>query len=205
MLAVSDHPPAPREPRLMLTQEDDIDAHALRRRGWSISAIARHLGRDRKTIRAYLSGERTAGVRAPAGADVFAPFASTARRGSKRTRTCGRPRCSTRSPRWATTGPTRGSRTTCGSAGCARRASRATRRRAGRSRSSIIRRGGNPMGLGRSARPAGRVGRVRAAPRHLLVGALSHSGKWRGVLAESDRPTAPGRRPTPGRRPAWAG
>jgi hypothetical protein len=35
----------------MLTQEDDIDIHALRRRGWSISAIARHVGRDRKTIR----------------------------------------------------------------------------------------------------------------------------------------------------------
>ena len=34
----------------MLTQEEDVDAHALRRRGWSISAIARHLGKDRKTI-----------------------------------------------------------------------------------------------------------------------------------------------------------
>ena len=50
----------------MLTWEEDVDAHALRRRGWSISAIARHLGKDRKTIRAYLNGERTAGVRAPA-------------------------------------------------------------------------------------------------------------------------------------------
>ena len=60
----------------MLTQEDDIDAHALRKRGWSISAIARHLGRDRKTIRAYLSGDGTAGVRAPAGDDAFAPFAA---------------------------------------------------------------------------------------------------------------------------------
>ena len=49
----------------MLTQEDDIDAHALRR-GWSISAIARHLGRDRKTIRAYLTGERSP-VCAPGG------------------------------------------------------------------------------------------------------------------------------------------
>ena len=27
----------------MLTQEDDVDAHALRKRGWTISAIARHL------------------------------------------------------------------------------------------------------------------------------------------------------------------
>jgi hypothetical protein len=28
----------------MLTQEDDVDAHALHKRLWSISAIARHLG-----------------------------------------------------------------------------------------------------------------------------------------------------------------
>ncbi len=40
----------------MLTREDDVDAHALHARGWSISAIARHLGHDRKTIRAYVSG-----------------------------------------------------------------------------------------------------------------------------------------------------
>jgi transposase len=57
----------------MLTREDDIDVHALRRQGWTISAIARHLGHDRKTIRAYLAG-RQAGVRAPAGPDGFAPF-----------------------------------------------------------------------------------------------------------------------------------
>lgn len=58
----------------MLTQEDDVDAHALRKRGWSISAIARHLGHDRKTIRAYLNGERTAGVRVGAGVSPFDPF-----------------------------------------------------------------------------------------------------------------------------------
>lgn len=32
----------------------DVEAKALRARGWSISAIARHLGRDRKTVRAYV-------------------------------------------------------------------------------------------------------------------------------------------------------
>ena len=47
----------------MLTPEDDVDAHALHRRGWTISAIARHLGHDRKTIRAYLTGGRVAGQR----------------------------------------------------------------------------------------------------------------------------------------------
>ena len=48
----------------MLTREEDIDAHAFFKQGWTISAIARHLGRDRKTIRAHLRGDRTAGVRA---------------------------------------------------------------------------------------------------------------------------------------------
>ncbi len=47
----------------MLTQEEDVDANALHRRGWTISAIARHLHKDRKTIRAYVIGQRTAGVR----------------------------------------------------------------------------------------------------------------------------------------------
>lgn len=42
----------------MLTREEDVDAHAVRRQVWSISATARHLGRDRKTIRAYSNGER---------------------------------------------------------------------------------------------------------------------------------------------------
>jgi hypothetical protein len=60
----------------MITREEDIDAHALHRRGWTISAIARHLGRDRKTIRAYLRGDREAGVRARAAADPFGPFAT---------------------------------------------------------------------------------------------------------------------------------
>ena len=41
----------------MLTQGDDVEVHALAGRGWSISAIARHLGRDHKTVRAYVRGE----------------------------------------------------------------------------------------------------------------------------------------------------
>jgi transposase len=41
----------------MLTQEDDVEIHALAARGWSVSAIARHTGRDRKTVRRYLNGE----------------------------------------------------------------------------------------------------------------------------------------------------
>jgi transposase len=51
-----------------------VEAQALRAQGWSVSAIARHLGRDRKTIRTYLSGERTPGVRRSTGEDPFARF-----------------------------------------------------------------------------------------------------------------------------------
>jgi hypothetical protein len=47
----------------MLSLEEDVQAQALRQQGWSISAIARHLGVDRKTVRAYLSGEREPGRR----------------------------------------------------------------------------------------------------------------------------------------------
>jgi DNA-binding NarL/FixJ family response regulator len=46
-------------PPLMLTQGEDVEADALKKRGWSTSAIARHLGRDRGTVRAYLNGVST--------------------------------------------------------------------------------------------------------------------------------------------------
>jgi transposase len=59
----------------MITREEDIDIHALFRRGWTVSAIARHTGRDRKTIRGYLRGDRVAGVRARTMPDPFDPFA----------------------------------------------------------------------------------------------------------------------------------
>lgn len=55
----------------MLTQEEDVEIHALRRQGWTISEIARHTGRDRKTIRAYLDGVRRPGVRSVVEADPF--------------------------------------------------------------------------------------------------------------------------------------
>ncbi len=39
----------------MLTKEDDVEIHALAARGWTKAAIARHTGRDRKTIQKYLA------------------------------------------------------------------------------------------------------------------------------------------------------
>ena len=41
----------------MLTQEEDMEIAALRGRGWTVAAIARHTGRDRKTVKVYLKGE----------------------------------------------------------------------------------------------------------------------------------------------------
>jgi transposase len=58
----------------MLTQGEDVEVHALRQRGWTISAIARHVGRDPKTVRAYLSGVRQPGRRARSRPDVLAPL-----------------------------------------------------------------------------------------------------------------------------------
>src|SRR3954471_7013671 len=55
----------------MLTCEDEVEITALARRGWSISAISRHTGRDRKTIRAWLAGQRR---RREAGSSVLEPY-----------------------------------------------------------------------------------------------------------------------------------
>jgi transposase len=56
----------------MLSGEDVVEIVALHRRGWSISAIARRTGRDRKTVRAWLvEGERRRRARAPS---VLEPF-----------------------------------------------------------------------------------------------------------------------------------
>jgi transposase len=51
-----------------------MEATALREQGWSISAIARHLGRNRETIRNHLNGTRVAGERRRSEPDLFEPF-----------------------------------------------------------------------------------------------------------------------------------
>ncbi|MFI6843989.1 Mu transposase domain-containing protein [Kitasatospora sp. NPDC050467] len=60
----------------MLTKEEFEEVRARRAQGWSISAIARHLGRDRKTVRSYLDGGRIAGVRSRPqdGFTRFSPY-----------------------------------------------------------------------------------------------------------------------------------
>ena len=173
----------------MLTQEDDIDIHALRRRGWSISAIARHVGRDRKTVRSYLEGKRQVGVRAPAGGDAFGPFV---------------PYCAARLTEdphlWATA--LFDEVTALGYDRSYPAFTRALRARSLRPACERCRpTGDRPVAViehppGEETQwdwvelpnpPGGWDGYGRTA--YLLVGALSHSSKWRGVLCESmDQP-----------------
>lgn len=60
----------------MLTQEDDVEIHALARRGWSVSAIARHTGRDRKTVRKYLARPSAVRESAPSCLEPFRAYLS---------------------------------------------------------------------------------------------------------------------------------
>jgi transposase len=168
----------------MLTREDDIDVHALHRQGWTISAIARHLGRDRKTIRAYLAG-RQAGVRARSGPDRFEPFA-----GYCAQRLADDPHL------WASTlfdellelgydrsYPTmtralraRGLRPACEPCHPAK----------GRAVAVIEHPPGEETQWDWVELPDPPQAWGWGKNAHLLVGALSHSGRWRGVLCESE-------------------
>lgn len=122
----------------MLTQEEDMEIAALRGRGWSVSAIARHTGRDRKTIRAYLAGQAKLRERA---ASVLEPYRSYRWHGSWTIRTCWGRCCSARLEGLGSIVPIRRSRGSCGRLGCVRFVSAAgVAVSTSRSR-SIIRRG----------------------------------------------------------------
>ena len=168
----------------MLTREEDIDVHALRRQGWTISAIARHLGRDRKTIRSYLNG-REAGTRTRAAPDPFEKFEAYC---AQRLRDDPHLWAATLFDELLELGydrsyPTltrqlreRGLRPAC-------EPCRPTKDRA----VAIIE---HPPGQETQwdwvelPDPPEHWGWGRTA--HLLVGALSHSGSWRAVLCESE-------------------
>ncbi|MGO9753117.1 MAG: IS21 family transposase [Solirubrobacteraceae bacterium] len=51
-----------------------MEIHALARRGWSVSAIARHTGRDRKTIAKYLAEKAPAREPAASCLEPFRPY-----------------------------------------------------------------------------------------------------------------------------------
>lgn len=58
----------------MLSERSSVDIHALKRQGMTISEIARRTNHDRKTIRAYLNGDRVPGRRERAAPDSFDAF-----------------------------------------------------------------------------------------------------------------------------------
>jgi len=58
----------------MLTEEDDVEIHALAARGWSVSAISRHTGRDRKTVRTCLAAPRPARAPAPSCLEPYRAY-----------------------------------------------------------------------------------------------------------------------------------
>ena len=72
----------------MFTGNEDMEASALRAQGWSISAIARHLGRNRETIRNHLNGTRVPGVRRRTEADPFEAFVPYVRERAPRRPPC---------------------------------------------------------------------------------------------------------------------
>ncbi len=81
----------------MLTGAEDVEVHALHKQGWTISAIARHTGRNRRTIRNYINGVTTPGVRKPAREARSGRSSSTSPAGWPRIRTCGLAPCATSS------------------------------------------------------------------------------------------------------------
>jgi transposase len=170
----------------VLSRDEDVEAHALRRRGWTVAAIARHLNRDPRTIKAHLDGTRVAGVRRRFVEDPFEPFAEYCR-----IRLAEDPHL------WASV--LRDEIVGLGYGGGYSTFTRALRRfglrpvcqpcqSAGSADSALI---DHPAGeetqfdwveLPNPPAAWGLTGKHA----HLLVGALSHSGRWRGVLAETE-------------------
>lgn len=162
-----------------------MEAHALRRRGWSISAIARHLGHDRKTIRAYLSGIREPGARRKSVPDLIDPFVEYVR-----LRLADDPHL------WASTlldevqplgftGSYQSLTAAIRRLGL-RPACQACHAARGRDVAVIEHPPGAETQFDWVELPDPPAGWGVGRQAHLLVGALSHSGRWRGVLAESE-------------------
>jgi transposase len=164
----------------MLTWEEDVEVSALHHRGWTISAIARHLGRSRTTIRAYVRGERQPGERRRSVPDPLAPYLAYV---SERLR---------EDPHvWATAlwDEVRG----LGYSGAYSSFTEAIRRRQlrphceacsgvrGRPTIEISHPAGEEIQWDFLELPAPWGGKA-----HLLVGSLAHSGKMRGVFCDTE-------------------
>jgi transposase len=169
----------------MLTWRESLEAQALRARGWTISAIARHLERDPKTIRGYLSGERTPGERrrsVPGPFERFVPYV--------------RQRLTDDQHLWLTTlydevvqlgyagsypSFTRAVRACELRPACAECAAATAR-----DRSIIPHPAGDETQLDWLELPDPPAAWGLPGMAHLLVGSLAHSSRWRGVLAEAE-------------------
>jgi transposase len=169
----------------MLTWRESLEAQALRDRGWTITVIARHLDRDPKTIRAYLSGERTPGERRRSVPDPFERFVPYVRQ-----------RLGDDKHLWATTlydevvelgytgsypSFTRALRTRELRPACQDCAAATTRDRA-----IIDHRPGDETQWDWLELPDPPACWGLPGDAHLLVGSLAHSSRWRGVLAEAE-------------------
>jgi transposase len=169
----------------LLSWEADVEIHALRAQGWTISAIARHVGADRKTVRAYLAGVRTPGVRVRGTPDEFAPFVEYCR-----LRLADDPHL------WAVT--LFDEVAELGYPGGYSTFTRALRERRlrphcepcaaarGRDHAIIDHPPGEETQWDWVELPDAPPGWGVGGQAHLLVGALSHSGRWRGVLADAE-------------------
>lgn len=169
----------------MLTWENIVEATALRQQGWTISAIARHLGRDRKTIKDYLDGKRTPGERAKSTPDPFEEYA-----GYARIRLVDDPHL------WATT--LFDEVTALGYGGSYPSFTRGLRTRRlrphcepcqaskGRDHAIIDHPPGAETQFDWLELPDPPTSWGWGDTAHLFVGALSHSSKWRAILAESE-------------------
>ena len=58
----------------MITQGEDVEINALRKRGWSYAAIGRHVGRDWRTVKDHLEDKRQPGVRRRPGLGALERF-----------------------------------------------------------------------------------------------------------------------------------
>lgn len=172
----------------MLAWELVVEAQALRSQGWTVSAIARHLGVTRSTVRRYLSGEQTPGMRARSAPDPFAEYVEYCR-----LRLAADPHL------WATTlfdevtalgysesypSFTRAIRQRALRPVCA-----ACKQNASADRASIEHPPGAETQWDWVELPDPPTGWGWNATAYVLIGALPHSGRWRGWLAEStDQP-----------------
>lgn len=163
----------------MLSREDVVEIVALHRRGWSVSAIARHTGRDRKTVRAWLAGERDREAgRAPSALGPFCGYI-VQRLGEDLHLDAVVLLCELRSLGFERSYQT---------------LTRELRRLELRPVCEVCRRGGHRLTIELVHEPGEELQldwlELPETPwgeaGHVLVGALSHSGRIRAVLAESE-------------------